>query len=325
LGDVVHALPFLNALKGRFPDSEIHWVIARGFHELLEDHPMIEKLWIIDKDQWKKPSRLKDTLSSLHHLSMRLREERFDLVVDLQGLFRSGIISRSSGCGLRIGFEEAREGSRFFYTHRVRGGKEIHAVDRYLKVAAFLECDTSGLRFPLPPPPVSFADSPLLWALPENYAVIAPSAGSLVKRWPAERFGQLAARLPFLSVVVTGKADASQAEKVVQAARGRAVSLAGRTSLKELVAIIKGAKCLICSDTGPMHIAAALGVPVFAVFGPTNPLRTGPYGSIHTVVRADLPCSPCYRRKACRDWKCMEAISVDEVYRTIREKMIPDA
>jgi len=321
LGDVVHALPFLGALKGRFPDAEIHWVVARGFHDLLEDHPMIHKLWIIDKDQWKKTAKLKETLFALRHLFIELQKEQFDLVADLQGLFRSGIISQFSGTSLRIGFEEAREGSRFFYTHRVLGGRAIHAIDRYLKMAAFLGCDTSDLSFPFPPSPPSLADTALMRSLPEDYAVIAPSAGSKVKRWPAERLGQLAARLPIRSIVVTGKADASIAREVVEASKGQAVSLAGRTNLKELVEIIKGAKWFISPDTGPMHIAAALGVPVFALFGPTSPLRTGPYGSMNTVIRANLPCSPCYRRKPCRDWKCMDAITVDEVYRTLRDRM----
>lgn len=319
LGDVVHSLPFLNALKDRFPEASIHWVIAGGFHEVLQGHPLIDRLWVIDKEQWKRPSKMRETFSGLRELFAALGRERFDLVVDLQGLLRSGIIAFASGCPQRIGFQEAREGSRFFYTHRVRGGRNIHAVDRYLKVAEFLGCD---IRHPI----FSF---PSLGALPASlfpmhspfreYAVMAPSAGSEVKRWPAERLGWLASKLPFPSLVVAGREDVHLAQEVVAASKGKAVSLAGRTSLKQLAALIRDARFLVSADTGPIHIAAALNVPVFAVFGPTNPVRTGPYGTLHTFFRADLPCSPCYRRKKCGDWRCMTAVSAEEVLATLRE------
>lgn len=319
LGDIVHSLPFLSALKSRFPDSEIHWVVARGFHEILEDHPMIRKLWVIDKDRWKDPSRLGETLSALRLLSLNLGNEGFDLAIDLQGLLRSGIISKLSGTPLRVGFEEAREGSKFFYTHRIEGGKDIHAIERYMKVAAFLGCDTSNLDFPFAPE--TPLKSALFSSLPAEYALIAPSAGSRVKRWRAQRFGELASRLPVPSLVVTGRADSDIAKEVVESSKGRAISLAGRTDLRELVSIIRGAKVFLSPDTGPMHIAAALGIPLFAIFGPTSPVRTGPYGSSATVIRAGLACSPCYRRKPCKDWKCMDAVTVDEVLSIMQEKL----
>ncbi|GLI32637.1 lipopolysaccharide heptosyltransferase I [Desulforhabdus amnigena] len=317
LGDIVHSLPFLNAVRERFPKAEIHWVVARGLHGILEDHPMIHRLWIIDKDQWKRLSRIGETFSQLRHLFSAIRRERFDMVVDLQGLFRSGIISYATGAKRRIGFKEAREGSPLFYTHRICGGRDIHAVERYMKIAAFLGCNTARLRFPLPPFPTRI---PLMDSLPEDYIVLAPSAGTRVKRWPPERFGELAARLPFTSVIVAGKADVPLAERVLAASAGKAISLAGKTSMKELLAVIQKAKFVVSNDTGPMHIAAALEVPVFAIFGPTNPLRTGPYGAIHTIIREDLSCSPCYRRKECADVQCMKNLTLERVLGIIDER-----
>lgn len=317
LGDVVHGLPFLHALAQRFPNAEIHWVVAKGLEGILQGNPLIQKLWIIDKDRWKRFFNARETIRSLRELGRELRNERFDVVVDLQGLFRSGLIAGLTRCPLRVGFREAREGSRFFYSHRVSGGKDVHAIDRYLKIAAYLDCSPYPVRHPFPP---ALLGSPLLDALPGDYVVMAPSAGGEAKKWPADRFGRLAARLPWASLVVAAKADGALADTVVEHSGGRAVSLAGRTTLRELIEIIRRARCLISNDTGPMHIAAGLDIPVFALFGPTSPDRTGPYGNIHTILRSDLPCSPCFKRKQCSDWRCMEGISVEHVLAAIEAK-----
>lgn len=310
LGDVVHSLPFLSALNRRFRDAEIHWAVARGLEGLLEGHPMLTKLWVMDKDRWKKPSRTLSTLREMLSLARGLRAERFGLAVDLQGLLRSGLITAASGAAVRVGFAEAREGSRLFYTHRVRGGREVHAVDRYLRVAGYLGCDTGLVDFPVlaDPYPVPV----------EEYAVLAAGARWETKKWPAEKFGELAARLPVQSVVAGGLADSSLAETIVSLSGGRAVSLAGKTTLRELAGVIKGARFMVSNDTGPMHIAAALGVPVFALFGPTSPARTGPYGHMHRIIGTDLPCAPCYKRY-CKEPKCMEGITVEKVLSAINE------
>ncbi len=310
LGDIVHTLPFLAAVHKRFPAAEIHWVVARGLHHFLEGHPMITRLWIMDKDQWKKPGRLHRSIPEMIHFSRTLAAEQFDVSVDLSGLLRSGLITWAAGAKKRVGFSDSDEGSPFFYTHKIRGGSNIHAIDRYLKLARLLGCDISHVSHPMPPVP---DDVPAFSSLPEEFCVLAPSAGKEANRWPAERFGQLAAALPIPSVVISSRADAPLAEKVVTAGGGKAISMAGRTGLKELVTLISRAKFFVSNDTGPMHIAAAMNVPVFAVFGPANPVRTGPYGSRHTVFRKELSCSPCYRQRPCGHWRCMQELSVIEV------------
>jgi heptosyltransferase-1 len=315
LGDVVHSLPFLYSARRCFGEAEIHWVVASAFSGLLEGHPLIDRLWVIRKDLWKSLSRSAETAREIRQLFRGLRKERYDLAVDLQGLLRSGLITMASRATMRVGFREAREGSRLFYTHLVTGGRDVHAVDRYLKIASFLGCPTSEVRFPLEapgPPPEGLSSG--------DYAVLVPGARWKAKRWPAERFGGLASMLPLKSVIVGAGADREIAASVVEHSGGKAVSLAGETTLGELVAVIKNASFMVCNDSGPMHIAAALGVPVFAVFGPTSPLRTGPYGGIHTVIREELPCAPCYRKGGCKEMKCLESITVERVYRAIMEK-----
>jgi heptosyltransferase I len=314
LGDVIHGLPVLQALHSCFAESEIHWVVARGFHEILEGHPLIHKLWIIDKNSWKEPAKALATFTELKRLAAGLRREKFDLVVDLQGLFRSAMIGLFTGTKERAGFENAREGAKFSYKYRIRTDAELHAVDKNMQLARALGCDAGDPVFSFPPLDLAPELSRLL---PSEYAVFAPSAGTLVKRWPAANFGYLASKLPIPAIIVGGKSDVALANEIAAFSRGRAVSLAGKTSLKGLAAIIKGAKFLVTADSGPMHIAAALNIPVFAIFGPTNPVRTGPYGKIHTIIRSDLPCSPCYKRKPCDDWKCMSGITVEFVANVI--------
>ena len=318
LGDIVHSLPVLNALKGCFPDATIHWIVAKGLEGLLENHPMIDKLWIINKDDWKKIDKVKTTVKELKTLFRKLKAEKYDLVIDLQGLLRSGIMTASTRAPLRIGFTEAREGSTVFYTHKVRGGRNIHAVDRYLKIVEFLGCDISDIRFPLPMHDIS---SP--FSIPsEEYIVFIPGARWSTKKWEPELFGELASKLPYKSVVVGSRSDIKDADILVSLSRGNALSCAGKTTIRDLITLIQNARCVVSNDSGPMHIAAALNVPVVALFGPTDPQRTGPYGKGHTVIRAEVECSPCLKKR-CKDMKCMKEISVNRLLKEVKRLVKP--
>jgi lipopolysaccharide heptosyltransferase I len=322
LGDVVHSLPFLNALSQCFPYAEIHWVIAKGFEGLLEGHPLIHRLWIIKKDSWKKVRNARSTIQEIALLFRQLKQEKYDMVIDLQGLLRSGMITSATGSPVRIGLKEAREGSRVFYTDTVEGGKNIHAVDRYLKIVEYLGCDVTEIRFPFPPidKTSAFYLQSSAFHRPDGYAVLVPGARWKTKRWPAEKFGRLASLLRVKSVIIGSEGDKAIADEIVSLSNGKAVSLVGKTELKDLINIIGRARFAVSNDSGPMHIAAALGIPVFAIFGPTDPARTGPYGKGHTIIRSDTTsCAPCFRR-SCDDVTCMENISADEVLKIIAAK-----
>jgi lipopolysaccharide heptosyltransferase I len=318
-GDIVHTLPFLAAVSTRYPDAEIHWVVAKGLHTFLEGHPLLTKIWIMDKDGWRDFGRWRKSLTEINAFRKDLKNEGFDLSIDLSGLLRSGLVTFAAGAKYRLGFSDSDEGSPFFYTHKIKGGEKIHAIDRYLKLANLIRCDTSKIKYP-------FAELPeiskLTNSLPNEFCIIAPSARKKANRWPAKRFGELAARLPICSLVIAGINDKEIAEEVVQESNGKAINLAGKTNLKELVSLISKSSFFICNDTGPMHIAAALDIHVFALFGPANPSRTGPYGSKHTIIRKELACSPCYARKPCttNNWRCMTDITVDEVLSRIKQQ-----
>ncbi len=318
LGDVVHSLPFLNAVSHCFPESEIHWVIASGLEGLLEGNPMVSRVIVINKDIWKKISHAADTVLDVKRLFREIRKERYDLAIDLQGLLRSGLITIASGAPVRIGFAEAREGSRFFYTDRVKGGRDLHAVDRYLKIAAAMGCETDKVAFPLP-----FFNSKGSWVRSfmndlSEYVVLVPGARWKTKVWPAENFGRVASMIPVRSVVVGSSADKGFADEIVSSSGGKAVSVVGKTTFPELIEIMRGCRLAVSNDSGPMHIAAAVGVPVIAIFGPTSPQRTGPYGKSHLIVQSGAACSPCFKKK-CADLKCMKNVTPEEVGKRVRE------
>lgn len=315
LGDIVQSLPVLNALKDTFPETEIHWVVAKGLEGLFDGHSMIKKLWIINKDQWKNMGNIKETVSEFKGIYKKIKDESYDIAIDLQGLLRSGLLTYATRSPIRIGFKDAREGSSIFYTHKIKASIDTHAVERYLKIAQSLGCDSEDIKFPLPPIIVT-EDIYNLQKKINDYAVIVPSARWKTKIWQAEKFGRLASMINIKSIIIGSSSDIERSKKIEALSSGKAISLAGKTNIRDIICLIRGARFLITNDTGPMHIAAALKIPVIAVFGPTNPIRTGPYGEGHLVIKSNIPCSPCYK-KYCSDIKCMDDISVEEVYKGI--------
>jgi lipopolysaccharide heptosyltransferase I len=326
LGDVIHALPFLKAVKNTFPDSQADWVISKNLKGILEGNPLINELIPLDKDSWKSVKKLPHTLAELSSLRKTLKSKHYDIVVDLQGLLRSGLIAFSSPATLKIGFEDAREGSRLFYDRRVTVKDSAHAVDKCLEVAKTIGAKIKKTEFPLHINKVSKKQIKKLLGNTEEYIVIVPSARWITKRWPAEKFSALINDISIPCIITGSKGDKKTAQKIKGNIKndfsGKIIDLCGKTDLQELTALLAGAKVVVTNDTGPMHIAAALNVPVIALFGPTNPLKTGPYGWQTSkklkVLKADVPCSPC-RRKRCKELVCMNDLTVDTVWKVLKE------
>ena len=326
LGDVIHALPFLNAVKKTFPDSEVDWVISKNLMGILEDNPLINELISLDKDSWKSVKKLPETLSELSSLRKTLKSRHYDIVVDLQGLLRSGLIAFSTPTTLKIGFDDAREGSRFFYDRKVPVKESAHAVDKCLEIAKAIKADTKRVKFPLHINDASKIQIKKIIGNIKEYLVIVPSARWASKRWPAENFAQLIKKLSIPCIITGSKGDKKRVQKIIgllsKKTSDKIIDLCGKTDLKELAALLAGAKAVVTNDTGPMHIAAALNVPVVAIFGPTDPVKTGPYkwqtNRKLKVIKVDVPCSPC-RKKQCRELICMNKLDVDTVYRELKE------
>lgn len=319
LGDVIHALPVAAVLKEKVPEADIDWVIGAGYEELLDGNPAVNRAITFNRRLLQGGNGFRNLINFVG----QLRRERYDLVIDLQGLLRSSLMAFACRSGARLGFANAREGASLFYTDRVAvPDLSIHAVDRYL-----LTLKSIGIKNPGAPgfdivleerhhkEAISLLEEFCIGE-GEGFVAIAPSARWLTKRWPAENFVHLANKINNevgLKTVFIGTKD----EEAVLAGHIDKLFLKnlsfGRTSIKGLAALSKRARLLVTNDSGPMHIAAAVGTPAAAIFGPTDPLRTGPYGRVHRVITAGVECAPCLKRE-CADVKCLAGLSVDAVF-----------
>lgn len=329
LGDVIHALPFLQAVKDSFPDARVDWVISKNLKGILEGNPLIHELIVFDKDSWKGIKNLPGTISEIKGLRKLLKSKRYDVVVDLQGLLRSGLITFFTPASMKVGFQHAREGSHYFYDLKIPENGAVHAVDRCLEIAKAIGAKSKKTAFPLYVDTAAREKITQLTGNIPEYIVIAPSARWATKRWPAEYFASLMKKITLPCVIAGAKGDRDTAQEIIhriQSTEHRiqtvtTVNLCGKTNLKELVALIDRAKAVVSNDSGPMHIAAALGKPLVALFGPTDPAKTGPYGWLKnrnlTVIRTSVPCSPC-RKKRCKKFVCMKDISVDKVFDALK-------
>jgi lipopolysaccharide heptosyltransferase I len=318
IGDVVHALPVLNLLRKTYPQSHIAWLVTPACAGLLEGHPQLNEIIRFDRKGYAKGYKSLAALKGLISFVRSLREQRFDLVLDLQGLFRSGWLAWQTRAAYRVGFKNAREGAPLFYTHRIDvGTAEQHAIERYLTLAQAVGCPREPVEYVFA---VDDEDRRHVASLvPDRYAVLMPGANWHTKRWPAERFAAVVGPLKQrfgLESVIAGGADAEP----LAALAPSAVNLAGKTNLRQVVALLERAALVIANDTGPMHIAAALNRPLVTPYGPTNPVRTGPHRRDDSVIRLDIACSPCYSRK-CSHTSCLYWLEIEPVLELAREQL----
>lgn len=327
IGDVVHALPFLEVIRQCYPDSKIDWLIEEEASQVITGHPAINRIIVSGRKRWQKdilnPSKFIKTSSAAIRFYKDLRTSSYDVVIDLQGLFRSGVLAAISKGKRKVGMSGSREGASFFLKEPpVSVSYEQHAIDRYLKVASYLGCNTENFKGEIP---VSEQDeisiNDLLGSQKDNKNIIAvnPMAKWKTKLWEEDKFAKLASMLLknlTCCIIFTGsKHDVPVIDRIINKMdiKDKAVNLAGKTSLKELACLYSKCSVLVCTDTGPMHIASAMGCRVVALFGPTSPLRTGPYGKGHKVIRSNMDCSPCLK-KECDNTACMKNISAEEVF-----------
>jgi lipopolysaccharide heptosyltransferase I len=333
LGDVVQALPVLRMLKRHWPDAEVSWWLDSNLLGLLEGDPDLKTIYPFERRRWAQPSHW----PALWRLIRALRSERFELVIDLQGLARSGVFAWLSNGAFTLGVDDPREGARGFYDIAVpRGSFETHAVDWYLRCLAPLEVPVDW-RFAWLPPRAQVRDAfRRRWRLGgQRRVVLNPGARWPNKRWPIEHFVALARRLVAhdadLQLLILGAAEDQPSGQAIAAVDPqRCLNLTGQTTLGEMVECIRMADLMITNDTGPMHVAAALGKPVIALFGPTHPSRTGPYRQTeHVLQRSDLPCVPCLRPSCnyVRPIDCLRGITPEVVFECVTKRLasIPPA
>ena len=311
LGDLFHALPLVRQLRRDFR-ARVDWVVQTEYAELAGCFPDVERVIAFPRHNFFRHAAafLKD-----------LRQTQYDLAADLQGLLKSAWIARAARAARRVGPSFSREGAHHFYD-AITGprNRNRHAVDEVLDLARFL-----GL--PPWPPEFSLAFPRRPVDMPHPRVALAPCSRWPTKNWPTNRFAEvgraLQAELGASLFLIGSAADRPVCASIATRLPKKAANACGTTTLVELGSLLQEMDLLISVDSGPMHMAAALKVPVLAIFGATDPIRTGPYGALHRVLTADgLDCRPC-RSRVCarRDLACLEQVTAGQVTASARQML----
>jgi heptosyltransferase-1 len=317
MGDVVHALPILSALRGRWPSAHLSWVVNRPFSELLQGHPHLDEVIVYDRGRRGLDGA---GLGGMAALLSRLGHRRFDLTIDLQGLLRSALMVAATRAKVRVGMADAREGSRWFYTDRVDAPRlGLHAVDRAMRVARIFGAEVSEPRFDLPIPEVARRwASEAVAGLPRPRIILNVGAQWPTKRWPPAHFaaiGRLAVDHHGAGLIAVGAPGDRPLVDVLanHLAPVPILDLCGQTRLPQLAALSLESDLVISNDTGPLHLAAAAGARVLGIYTCTSPELTGPYGARAATVRTGVWCAASCR-KTCRRLDCMAELQPARVW-----------
>lgn len=326
LGDVMHALPCAAALRELYPKAKITWIVHPQFGTFIPEPPVVDEVIYFDKKAFSKMS-LRDKIREILRMRRMLRDKKFDLVLDLQGLFKSAVIAWLTGCSNRYGYNDMREGS-WLVSKPVHGKNDHgHIVQQYLDVIRFLGSKVEEPEFPMPAltEEKQRLQELLLSAFGdidnEKLVAIVPGAGWVTKEWPVESFVELSKKLIEKGkyiVLIGGTAEISKGDIITEALpKEKVLNLINKTNLKELAALTGLAGLCIGGDTGPVHIAAAMGTRIIALFGASSGHRAGPYGKRVTIISTDEKCAPCFKRKCPLHKNCMEKIQVAQIMQYI--------
>ncbi len=327
LGDIAHAVPVLSALRELFPAAHISWVVNRSYVPLLAGHPHLNAVVPFDRGTFA----LGPLAAAAYSVAFAndLRRRRFDLVLDLQGLLRTGLMTAATAAPVRVGFANAREGSRHFYTHTVDipDADRIHAIDRYWRVVEALGGGHLMKQFILPVSERERAavDAELA-SFPRPWVAVAAGARWLTKRWPVGAFADVGNRVHQHTggtLLLVGSSDdiglsADLASRLV----GPHFDYTGKTGIAKMVAVLSRANAMLSNDTGPLHVAAALGVPCVAPYLCTKPILHGPYparGQATHGVATSVACAGSYLRKCPHQLQCMGELTPDKLWPALAE------
>jgi len=321
LGDIIHAIPAAAALHAALPSAQIDWAVDPRYLDLIKmitavNHP-------VPLDPRAGVIRLFATMGEL-------RRRKYKVAIDFQGLIKSATIARLAGAERVLGFPQAQlreQAARAFYTDSPETVRAAHVVYKNLELVAALGIETGEPAFPLNVPHTAAVQEVEARFGGAPFALINPGAAWPNKRWPGDRYGRVAAaireRFGWPSLVLWGPKEQALATAVVEASNGAAV-LAPHTSIVDLFGIAKAARIAISGDTGPLHIAAAVGTPVVALFGPTNAERNGPWSAADVVVARTEQCQCLYQRQCSRGAPCIDEITFEEVMAGVVQRVGAD-
>jgi lipopolysaccharide heptosyltransferase I len=335
IGDIVHTLPALAAVRRERPDIHLTWVAERRSAEILRGNPLIESLVEIDTRAMREGGLLDEMVPEIRRQLGPLRKQEFDIAIDFQGLIKSGIVAKLSGAKARWGFsrKNLREpASRLFLNKTVKIPKATNVIEKNLRLAGAALgpfTNVSEPEFPIFTDAEHRLEADTIGARAGgNFAILNPGGGWVTKLWHTEKFGQLADRIweehGIVPIIATGPAEKEIAERVLAASRS-GKTIAAEPSLKGFYELAKRARVYIGGDTGPTHLAVAARTPVVGIFGPTEWWRNGsPYRDDSCVERNDIGCRIDCHRRTCSNWICMD-ISVETVSEAVSTRLVAAA
>ena len=322
IGDVLHALPIVQAIKDAAPHLALDWVVRRRCADILTGNPAIDHLYVLPD----KPS-----LGDILTLRRELHATHYDMALDLQGLALSGLATRLSGAPVRVGWDRNREANALFLTHPIVPGKakDAHEIDLLYGFADALGIHPEHPEFtPQPYLAAENAAKAEYWLgdLPRPRIALNVGASRAYKRWPLGNWVHLTRALTLVGqrlVFVGDKADAQVVAQIIPHLAGPAVNLAGKTTLRELASVLAACDLLVSGDSGPMHLAVAVGTPTVAIFGATDPARHGPYGARNTILHDPAPglLTPGKRPTEAEGAACMARVTPQNVIDAIAEAL----
>jgi 3-deoxy-D-manno-octulosonic-acid transferase/heptosyltransferase-1 len=297
--------------------------------DLVKNHPYLDTVLISRRKSWSKDllnGQFSRPLKEMRIFLKTLRQRPYDLVIDFHGLFKSSIIVFLSRGKRKLGYDSLQELSGLFLNEKIVEDMNKHAVERYLDFPRYLGAKIDKVQFSLPSNKEAEVRVQILLEKynleDKKFIAINPIAYWETKLWSNEKFAKLADLINNklkMKVVFTGS-EKEAIEKITALMTAESINLGGQTKLLDLASLYKKARMVITTDSGPMHLAAAVETPVIALFGPTDPARTGPYDAGHTIIKAELSCSPCLLKK-CSTKKCMEGISFQQVFAAVEKKL----
>jgi lipopolysaccharide heptosyltransferase II len=316
LGDVVRALPLLGRLRRAWAEAWIAWAVEPLSAPLLAEHPWLDETLVFARERG---------LRAFLPFLARVRRGRFDLVLDLGRGLKSALIARASGAPERLGFarRDGREGGWLLATRSLPPQDPMRPkLEHFLAFADALGLPPAPVAFGLAPTPAEAEEAAALTAaLPRPLVAACVGSSCPSRRWFPDRMAELVDRLGGGAVLLGAAADAAFAAAVCRAARGRVRDLVGRTTLRQLLAVLACADVAVGPDSGALHLAAAVGTRVVSLWGATSPLRSAPFGNERFTVTGDAPCAPCFLRTCPIDRVCMQAISVAAVHARVMEAL----
>lgn len=326
---MIHTLPVVDLIKHRYPSSRVTWVAEKTMAPLLKNHPGIDQLLLVDSKNWRRRFLSPRVWREIYSFLKYLRSQNFDLALDFQGLFKSAVLARISGAGRRIGmsrYDRRERWSGVFLNEFCRQTtQKRHIIEKNLALLSSVDIthENQPLNFHIHAEPEAeqYVENELKKLELREFVLVNPGGGWVTKLWDVDRFAQLIDcmynDLHIPALVLWGPGEKHLADKIIRKCISPAM-VSFSTNLSELVAVIQKARLMVSGDSGPLHLASAMGVPVVGLYGPTDPKRNGPWNPHDAACTINYECSPCYQRTCPIGIQCMKKLEVGLVLDAVK-------